>query len=107
VPSSTLAPPPATQSTFACNPAHSYPAGVSCISTNGALTLVYPSTSATGTASPAVSTGAITSAAGSSVAQQTTTAAATTVAPYTGGAENMKVASGLVGVAALIGAVLI
>ncbi|THW12189.1 hypothetical protein D6D24_06738 [Aureobasidium pullulans] len=32
---------------FACNPAHSYPGGVSCISTAGSLTLVSPSASAT------------------------------------------------------------
>ncbi|KAK1064488.1 hypothetical protein LTR12_007057 [Friedmanniomyces endolithicus] len=36
----------AQSTTFACNPAHSYPNGASCISTAGSLTLVTPSASA-------------------------------------------------------------
>lgn len=35
--------------TYACNPAHSYPNGQSCISTNGQLSLVTPSPSASST----------------------------------------------------------
>ncbi|THV78596.1 hypothetical protein D6D27_09142 [Aureobasidium pullulans] len=39
-----------TQSQYACNPAHSYPGGASCISTAGSLTLVTPSASASSSA---------------------------------------------------------
>ena len=48
-PSTTSAPATSSATTFACNPAHSYPDGVSCISTAGSLTLVSPSASATTT----------------------------------------------------------
>lgn len=34
--------------TYACNPAHAYPNGAQCISTNGALSLVTPTPSSTG-----------------------------------------------------------
>merc|ERR1712230_44677 len=33
---------PAETTTYACNPAHSYPNGASCVSTGGSLTLVTP-----------------------------------------------------------------
>ncbi|KAG9606833.1 hypothetical protein KCU77_g2302, partial [Aureobasidium melanogenum] len=49
-PSSTWASSTASSSSsvsYACNPAHSYPGGVSCISTSGHLTLVSPSPSPT------------------------------------------------------------
>lgn len=39
--------------TYACNPAHQYPEGQQCISTNGALTLVSPTTSAASASSSA------------------------------------------------------
>ncbi|KAI7469061.1 hypothetical protein KC351_g13314 [Hortaea werneckii] len=38
---------PAETTTYACNPAHSYPNGASCVSTGGSLTLVTPTTEAT------------------------------------------------------------
>ncbi|KAI7154160.1 hypothetical protein KC324_g14507, partial [Hortaea werneckii] len=38
---------PAQTTTYACNPAHSYPNGASCVSTGGSLTLVTPTTEAT------------------------------------------------------------
>ncbi|KAI7173980.1 hypothetical protein KC343_g8265 [Hortaea werneckii] len=41
----------AKPTTYACNPAHSYPNGASCVSTNGCLSLVTPTTSASATAS--------------------------------------------------------
>jgi hypothetical protein len=47
--------PPASATTYACNPAHSYPEGQQCISTNGHLTLVIP-TATTSTAT-SMSTG--------------------------------------------------
>lgn len=37
----------ATSAAFGCNPAHSYPNGAQCVSTNGALSLVTPSPSST------------------------------------------------------------
>lgn len=37
---------PAAKTTYACNPAHSYPGSSSCISTKGSLTLVGPTTAA-------------------------------------------------------------
>jgi hypothetical protein len=37
----------AQTTTYACNPAHAYPEGVQCVSTNGALTLVTPAPSTT------------------------------------------------------------
>jgi hypothetical protein len=36
------------QSDYACNPAHQYPEGVKCVSTNGALSLVTPAATSTG-----------------------------------------------------------
>ncbi|KAK4495860.1 hypothetical protein PRZ48_013128 [Zasmidium cellare] len=39
----------ATTTTYACNPAHQYPGGQSCISTNGQLSLVTPAPSASST----------------------------------------------------------
>ncbi|KAI6848132.1 hypothetical protein KC332_g8386 [Hortaea werneckii] len=41
----------AKPTTYACDPAHSYPNGASCVSTNGCLSLVTPTTSASATAS--------------------------------------------------------
>ncbi|KAI4726024.1 hypothetical protein E4T49_06240 [Aureobasidium sp. EXF-10728] len=41
----------AAETTYACNPAHSYPGGQQCVSSNGALTLVSPSTTAAASAS--------------------------------------------------------
>ena len=56
VSSATVTAPPSQKTTYACNPAHSYPDGVSCISTAGSLTLVSPSnyvgTAESRTASP-------------------------------------------------------
>ncbi|KAG9944909.1 hypothetical protein KCU85_g7588, partial [Aureobasidium melanogenum] len=47
----------AAATTYACNPAHSYPGGQQCISTNGALTLVTPtSTKASSTTAAAAAT---------------------------------------------------
>ncbi|KAI7482004.1 hypothetical protein KC351_g6028 [Hortaea werneckii] len=37
-----------SSASYACNPAHSYPNGASCVSTNGALSLVTPAPSSTG-----------------------------------------------------------
>merc|ERR1711939_875909 len=37
---------PAETTTYACNPAHSYPNGASCVSTGGSLTLVTPTSEA-------------------------------------------------------------
>jgi hypothetical protein len=39
----------AETTTYACNPAHSYPNGAQCVSTNGALSLVTPTASSTTT----------------------------------------------------------
>lgn len=38
----------ASTTAYACNPAHSYPGGAQCVSTNGALSLVTPAPSSTG-----------------------------------------------------------
>jgi len=38
----------ASTTQYACNPAHAYPEGVQCVSTNGALSLVTPAPSSTG-----------------------------------------------------------
>ncbi|KAG9646503.1 hypothetical protein KCV04_g3307, partial [Aureobasidium melanogenum] len=47
----------AAATTYACNPAHSYPGGQQCISTNGALSLVTPvSTKASSTTAAAAAT---------------------------------------------------
>ncbi|KAK5999570.1 hypothetical protein QM012_005423 [Aureobasidium pullulans] len=47
----------AAATTYACNPAHSYPGGQQCVSTNGALTLVTPtSTKASSTTAAAAAT---------------------------------------------------
>ncbi|KAL9529420.1 hypothetical protein SMMN14_06881 [Sphaerulina musiva] len=43
-------PPTTLATTYGCNPAHSYPNGASCISTQGRLTLITASASATTTA---------------------------------------------------------
>jgi len=43
----------AAATTYACNPAHSYPGGQQCVSTNGALTLVSPTTSKASSAAAA------------------------------------------------------
>jgi len=40
-----VTPAPSAATTYACNPAHSYPNGQKCISTNGALTLATPTPS--------------------------------------------------------------
>ncbi|KAI7347136.1 hypothetical protein KC354_g14031 [Hortaea werneckii] len=44
----------ANPTTYACNPAHSYPNGASCVSTNVYLSLVTPTTSASATASASI-----------------------------------------------------
>ena len=74
---------PAATTTFACNPAHSYPNGASCISTAGSLTLVTPAASTTYACNPAHSypNGAsCISTAGSLTLVTPTTAASTTYA---------------------------
>ncbi|KAI7288044.1 hypothetical protein KC345_g321 [Hortaea werneckii] len=43
---SLVTPAPSATTTYACNPAHSYPNGASCVSTAGSLTLVTPSVTA-------------------------------------------------------------
>lgn len=43
----------AAATTYACNPAHSYPGGQQCVSTNGALTLVSPTTAKASSAAAA------------------------------------------------------
>lgn len=45
--SSTITASASTTAGFACNPAHSYPSPVTCISTNGSLTLLTPTITAT------------------------------------------------------------
>ena len=49
--SDTTTAPATTSSAYACNPAHSYPNGQTCVSTNGAYELAYPATTAAASSS--------------------------------------------------------
>ncbi|KAM0708193.1 hypothetical protein Q7P35_004843 [Cladosporium inversicolor] len=53
----------AAATTYACNPAHAYPNGAQCVSTNGALSLVTPTASAAATSAEASKSSAAQSAA--------------------------------------------
>ena len=69
----------AETTTYACNPAHSYPNGAQCVSTNGALSLVTPTASSSSKACKATSK-ASTTAAAAATTKAATTAAATSAA---------------------------
>ena len=58
----------AETTTYACNPAHSYPNGAQCVSTNGALTLVTPTASSSSKACKATSKASTTAAAATTYA---------------------------------------
>lgn len=70
----------AETTTYACNPAHSYPNGAQCVSTNGALSLVTPTASSSSKACKATSKASTTAAATTTKAASTTAAAGTTYA---------------------------
>lgn len=72
----------AETTTYACNPAHSYPNGAQCVSTNGALTLVTPTASSSSKACKATSK-ASTTAAAATTSKAATSAAATSAAAST------------------------
>ena len=81
----------AETTTYACNPAHSYPNGVQCVSTNGALSLVTPTATSSSKACKATSQKAtITTAAASSSAEASKSSAAQSAAS----AVSTKAASG-------------
>ena len=63
---------------YACNPAHSYPNGAQCVSTNGALSLVTPTASSSSKACKATSKASTTAAAATTTKAASTTAAAET-----------------------------
>lgn len=78
-----------SSATYACNPAHSYPGGAQCVSTNGALTLVTSTASSSAKACKKTST-ATTPAA---VSITPTPAASSAVKPASSSAKSCKASS--------------
>jgi hypothetical protein len=82
----------AETTTYACNPAHSYPGGAHCVSTNGALSLVTPTASSSSKACKATSKAPTTAAAATTKAASST-AAASSKAATTAAAATSKASS--------------
>lgn len=102
--------PVASSTGYACNPAHSYPGGSSCISTAGSLTLVGPTysldTPEYRTSSAPAAAGTAVSpvyAAGNGTMAASGTGSVNSPAQYTGAAVANAVSGAVAGVAGIFG----